>query len=272
MANVESTFDDLFNAPPPQVEKEIIPANELEKTESSVSPERSVIEEVSTESPVLSFSSETSVEASKSEFVAQIEDAKIKSSQLTGLKSQDELFNEIVCIAEKEVKSLNLQTNIDQQKVREFLDKEMSYDSDASPSNLSKQLVAVQMCKDQVIKICSEAHANYTYIDRTYDILLASYPSSAKTADMRKTEASLKLARLALDCAKAEKQYNYCKDLMDTLESRFKTLSRQITCVQLSIAIGEVQTVNSGSDPKAFIKEIMDEQKKENSEPGSREW
>jgi len=128
-------------------------------------------------------------------------------------------------------------------------------------STLNKKLADIQLSKDRVSFLVTEALQNSNTAevlfetlkgdhDRQLEILLATDSSvqAQKSAEMRNATAKQKIAEQVLrlhhaeiDLLKAQGYLKVLQSIYSNLESTNANLSRQITVIQLSTTVGEVQ-------------------------------
>lgn len=248
-----NSFEDLFDSPSEQSEPQ----------DSSQQPgEESV-----------------SLDAGKSEDRRPINDPPRTTAELIHLKNAEDDFHFLVNKCQKTLEQLPYQTSEDFVKCRmDLQQKRIDFEESPSPFELSRQLAMVQVMKDEMLKIYADAHLTYTIRQRVYDTLTDAYcvVSQAKTADKRKGEAAIALSAFAILNAEAEAFYDYCKKIVENLESQYKMISRRIFCMEMQLTLGELSTAPSSEDldksKKRLIRDILDERKKIDSEPHSVEW
>lgn len=173
-------------------------------------------------------------------------------------------FDSIVNTCREGLEALPLKEEDYHQMEADLSVKKITFSEDASPNELSRQLCLIQIMKDELIALMSEAHSNYLTRKRYVDILLNAFNSISqqKTADKRKGDAHLRLFDFIKGCTDAEAFYIKCRYYFDNLESQHKTISRRITCMQAQMSLGEIRTAGDGSQV-----EIEDE-----TAPGEPAW
>jgi hypothetical protein len=211
--------------------------------------------------------------------VRDIDNPPPSGAQLIKIANEQEAFEKVTALVQERLSSLCFQTKADYDEARKKLRcARIEYEEEPNPADLSKQLAMVQVLKDEIFRVYASAHENQIVRDAAYDILKEAYPavSQAKAADKRKAEAALILSEFALDRAQAEAFFKYCEQVVVNLESQYKAISRRIVCLEAQIKIGESQTspvdMSFTKNSKRLIRDIMDEQKKIDSEPGTRDW
>lgn len=190
-------------------------------------------------------------------------------------QTNDEAFNSMVEDCTKLIQALPLGGKEDYLKIKEQLSQnQLEFHESPSPSELSSQLGLIQMLKDNVLQICNLANNNYIVRKRCYENMFDSYMiiSQQKSSDKRKAEATLRLSSFFLDSLDAELFYNYCKQVMENLESSYKTVSRRIVCMQMQVALGEIATAGHKMDEidkakNMLVKNVREQLKTVNSEP-----
>jgi hypothetical protein len=165
----------------------------------------------------------------------------------SAFSAQDKAFDALVTRCKEIISNLPFQGRDGYELMKkEIARSKINFESDASLQELSRQIGVVQVMKDSLVAISAEAHSNWTARRRISDILFDAFMavSQQKTADKRKGDANLKLADFSLAAAESEAFYNYCKQIVENLESQHKTASRRIACAQMQIAIGELSSGN----------------------------
>jgi len=220
------------------------------------------------------FGSQSEEAAKKVQEVSPVETPTIQA-ELKIRQTNDEAFSSIVEDCKKRIESLPLQGKEDYFTIKEKLsENQLEFNESPSPSELSSQLGLIQMLKDYVLQICNLANNNYIVRKRCYENMFDSYMiiSQQKSSDKRKAEATLKLSSFFLDCLDAELFYNYCKQVMENLESSYKTVSRRIVCMQMQVSLGEIATAGPKMDEidkakNMLVKNVREQLKTINSEP-----
>ncbi len=161
-------------------------------------------------------------------------------------------------------------------KIKEMYNK-IIYEEDPSIFDLSSQLGMVQMMKDNMLDIYCDSQSNYSVRKSIYNTLVDAYSvvSLAKSSDKRKGEAAIVLSKFMLGLTLAESFQDYCKKIIESLESQYKTLSRRIFCLDLQVKIGEIGSAGENDAGKMdrikeskqkFSHEVSNDTKKESGE------
>jgi len=154
---------------------------------------------------------------------------------------------------------------------------QVGFVEDPSPQELSKQLGKIQIFKDNIIEIFADAHTDYIARKRIFELLVDAFAviSEQKSSDKRKGEATLRLAEFGLAVNEAEAFYTFCKQIVDNLESQHKTVSRRITCKELQIHLGELETGVQEldiPDKKKVVGDLKESVKSDEKTPGTVDW
>ena len=208
-----------------------------------------------------------------------INDPPPSGAQLIRIANEQQAFEEVVKLVKDRLSYLCFQTKKDYDDARaKLVCARIDYEEEPNPADLSKQLAMVQVLKDEMFRIYADAHENQIVRDAAFDLLKDAYPavSQAKVADKRKAETALVLSEFALDRAQAEAFCKYCEQVVENLESQYKAISRRIVCLEAQLRIGELTSVTPdmsfAKNSKRLIRDMMDEQRKKDSEPGYRSW
>ena len=194
------------------------------------------------------------------------------------ISAQEQGFDNLVERCRKLLNDLKGQGQKDYDRVKAVIaDCKLAYVENPSPSEMSRQLGVIQVTKDRIIEIYADAHKNWIARKRILDILFEAFPaiSQAKSADKRKGEAGVKFQEFSLAAVEAEWLFTYCKQMVDNLESQFKTVSRRVVCAQLQLQIGELPTdgtdlcIPDKTENAKLFKEVMEE---EDRTSGTVEW
>jgi hypothetical protein len=121
------------------------------------------------------------------------------------------------------------------------------YNDDMNPNELLKELCVIQNRKDEFNELLGDVQANYSNRKRLVDILTTAFNSISqqKTVDKRKSDAIFKTFEFVSELADIERLFIKCKYAQENLESKNKNISRMITCMQMKVTLGEVQTAGS---------------------------
>lgn len=191
---------------------------------------------------------------------------------------QEQGFDNLVERCRKLMNDLQSQGQADYDKVKEVIaNSKLDYVENPSPSEMSRQLGVIQVTKDRIIEIYADAHKNWIARKRILEILFEAFPaiSQAKSADKRKGEAGVKFQEFSLAAVEAEWLFTYCKQMVDNLESQFKTVSRRVVCAQLQLQIGELPTdatdlcLPDKAENAKLFKEVMEE---DDRSPKTVDW
>jgi hypothetical protein len=201
------------------------------------------------------------------------------TAQLIKIRDVENEFENLVRECQLTLSQLPLNGVDDYKNIKEELSHSyIDFEESPTPFDLSKQLAMVQVMKDRMLQVYADAHLNYTIRHRIMSTLTDAYSvvSQAKTADKRKGEASIALSRFSIEMAEAEVFYDYCKKIIENLESQYRVISRRIVCMEMQISLGEMSTSEAFNDAERergrLIKDIINEKKKLNSEPRSVDW
>jgi hypothetical protein len=138
------------------------------------------------------------------------------------------------------LRSLEIQTSEDYKRLRQEM-KEGSTTLDNSPTiqGLNAEVHRIQIIKDRFATIFAEAHRNFVYRKRVYDLLTEAYLSISgeSSQDKRRGDATIKLNSYYLGYIEAEGFHKYCGAIMRNLDSQYETLSRRITCFGLQLKL-----------------------------------
>jgi len=110
-----------------------------------------------------------------------------------------------------------------------------------SINDLSNSISQIQAAKDRVVNIVHEAQNNNSVRKAIADVIETSAISisTESSADRRKGYAAMKTAEYAISGAEADGFMRYCLGMMKNLDSRHDSISRRITCIQMTIKIGD---------------------------------
>ena len=257
MSESKNTFDGLFDEEPVKANEEKPDEGPHEFADNADSSEAQV-----SESPK-----------------RDINDPPLTTAELVRIKNVEEDFDNLIAECQKTFVNLPFQGTRDYLKAKsEIAQKRIDFEESPSPFDLSRQIASVQVMKDDMLRIYANAHLNHTIRNKIQDTLTDAYcvVSQAKSADKRKGEAAMALSQFAIASAEAEAFYDYCKKMIDNLESQYKTISRRISCLEMQLTLGELQTSPSTEDidksKKRLIKDYLEEKKRLDSKPGNVEW
>lgn len=141
-------------------------------------------------------------------------------------------------------------------------------------TTLNKKLAEIQLSKDRVSFLVTEALQNSNAAEVTHELIKGEYERelevllatdsqvmAQKSSEMRNATAKQKIAAKVLqvhhaevDLLKAQGYLNVLKNIYSNLESCNSNLSRQITVLQLSTEVGEIQRkgIQQGTLTKTF--------------------
>lgn len=153
--------------------------------------------------------------------------------------------------------------------------KEMSIDLDMDPvvnglASLTKKLAEIQKLRNRVAKAMGEAIRNKSEaeiakssIENQMGAVMSKlmmnddYVRGQKSQDMRELAAQTKMPELVLqkhqkevDLIRAEAYEKFVKHIHDNLEAANNNLSRQVSVVQMSVQIGEIDRPDMPGDVK----------------------
>jgi hypothetical protein len=107
----------------------------------------------------------------------------------------------------------------------------------SSPHDLSDEMAAIQGSKDRMFEIVQAAQRNQAMSKKVAEILVdaATKNSEEKSQDKRKGDASSRVASYLLAATEADSFMRFCMGALKNLDSRHDTVSRRITCMQMTI-------------------------------------
>lgn len=193
------------------------------------------------------------------------------------LGTHEELFQKLMAQCDVALSQLEYKGPNDYALVKSEIGRmHVEFDEDASAHELSRQIGVVQVMKDRLIEIYAEAYRAWTVRKRINECLFDAFSavSSQKSVDKRKGEANLRLADYAISSAEAEAFYQYTKQIVENLESQLKTISRRISCMQMQLAIGELNTDHQdlGIPSRKEVSKIFKDEDDDDRVPGIVDW
>ena len=136
--------------------------------------------------------------------------------------------------------------------------------------DLNEGLAKAQGYKDRLSEIYTLALRELKLRSRTMDMLYdaINYVSTAKSADKRKGEATMKYPMLIIQKDAAETFLKEVEHVLQNIKSSHDSISRQITLMQIQLQLGEVRRETSTGNYKP--NDAEEYSRKKNS--GEMDW
>jgi hypothetical protein len=115
--------------------------------------------------------------------------------------------------------------------------------------SMTNDLMRIQMSKDRICEILKDAIVNHHMHKRVSDILVKGWQkfSSEKSKDTREADAMMRMSQFLMAAGEAESFFKTACGIQANLHSQYDTISRQITCFNMMMKIGESMYYEPGS-------------------------
>jgi hypothetical protein len=152
-------------------------------------------------------------------------------------------YEDVKLLCDRQGRSLAIQPE-DYKRLREEIKEIMKSLPDGPSSSiqeLSNDIDKTQVVKDRLIEIFADSQDNNSARKKIAELMLeaASANSGESSMDKRKASGAVMAAEYVLAAAEADGFQRYCLTFMKNLDSRHEAKSRMITCISLTMRIGD---------------------------------